>query len=278
MNTYAIGDVQGCFEPLKALMSRIEDETPHARYLLAGDLVNRGPQSLETLRFVRDLKERAISVLGNHDLHLLAVAAGARKKQSLGSLQAVLDAPDADELIHWLRHRPMVHVEKGHLLVHAGVLPQWTLEQVLSLGKEVESVLQGPGWISFMQEMYGDEPLSWRDDLAGADRLRCIVNGLTRLRFCSEAGEMEFETKEGLSEAPPGFVPWFEVEWRKTRHETIIFGHWSTLGLLLRPNLIALDTGCVWGRQLTAMRLEDRALFQVDCPVFCAQDGLSVSH
>jgi bis(5'-nucleosyl)-tetraphosphatase (symmetrical) len=163
----------------------------------------------------------------------------------------------------------MAHDEDGILLVHAGVLPQWASKQTVALAGEVESVLRGPGWTDFMQEMYGDQPARWQDDLTGTDRLRCIVNGLTRLRFCSEDGEMEFDTREGLSEAPAGFVPWFDVQARRTKNDTIIFGHWSTLGLLLRPNLIALDTGCVWGRQLTAVRLEDRALYQVDCRGFC---------
>ncbi|MCL1887079.1 MAG: symmetrical bis(5'-nucleosyl)-tetraphosphatase [Betaproteobacteria bacterium] len=276
MKTYAIGDIQGCLQPLQALMRNIERETQGARYLLAGDLVNRGPHSLETLRFIRGLGDRVVTVLGNHDLYLLAVAAGARKKQSLGSLQAVFNAPDYEELIDWLRYRPMAHGEGEYLLVHAGVLPQWTFAQTMALAKEVESVLRGPDWKDFMQEMYGDQPAKWRDDLTGMDRLRCIVNGLTRLRFCSEDGEMEFETKEGLSKAPAGFVPWFEVQARQTQHDTIIFGHWSTLGLLLRPNLIALDTGCVWGRQLTAMCLEDRTLFQVDCRDFYMPDALSV--
>jgi len=275
MKTYAIGDVQGCLESLQALMKKIEHDTPHARYLFVGDLVNRGPHSLETLRFVRHLDEKAITVLGNHDLHLLAIAAGAKKKEKSGSLQAIFDAPDGNELINWLRTRPMVHNENGMLLVHAGVLPQWSLQQTMLLAKEVESVLQGPHWIDFMREMYGDEPAKWHDDLKGTDRLRCVVNGLTRLRFCSEEGKMEFDVKEDLSAAPPGFVPWFDVQTRRTKNDTIIFGHWSTLGLLLRPNLMALDTGCVWGRQLTAVRLEDRALYQVACHEVCAPDVLS---
>lgn len=277
MKTYAIGDIQGCLEPLQILMKKIEHDTPDARYLFAGDLVNRGPHSLETLRLVRDLGERAVTVLGNHDLHLLAIAAGAEKKEKLGSLQAIFDASDREELIDWLRFCPMAHDENGLLLVHAGVLPQWTLTQTLRLAKEVETVLQGPDWKDFMRKMYGDAPARWQEDLRGMDRLRCIVNGLTRLRFCSESGEMEFDAKEGLSDAPAGFVPWFDVQSRQTKKETIIFGHWSALGLLLYPNLISLDTGCVWGRQLTAVRLEDRALYQVDCQGLCGQ-GESSTH
>ena len=268
MKTYAIGDVQGCYFPLKNLMHRIEKTTPGARYLFAGDLVERGPHSLETLRLVRGLGERAVTVLGNHDLHLLAMAAGVKKKRSPSMLRQVLDAPDCEELIEWLRHRPLAHEENGNLLVHAGVLPQWTLSQTLALAKEVESVLQGPGWIEFLRVMYGDEPSIWDDGLTGSDRLRCIVNALTRMRFCTEEGEMEFEVKDGLAWAPYGYVPWFKVGERRTKNDTVVFGHWSTLGLYLRPNLIGLDTGCVWGKALTAVCLEDRTVFQEDCRCF----------
>ncbi|MCM1511931.1 MAG: symmetrical bis(5'-nucleosyl)-tetraphosphatase [Oxalobacter formigenes] len=274
MRIYAVGDVQGCFEPLQALVRRIERETPGARYWLAGDLVNRGPHSLETLRFVRSLGERAVTVLGNHDLHLLAVAAGARKQQAMDSLDAVLNAPDSRELIDWLRTRPLAHYEAGHLLVHAGVLPQWPASQALSLAKEVETVLQGEGWADFMREIYGNQPDRWQDGLSGAERLRCIVNGLTRLRFCSEAGQMDFRAKGEVSDAPAGMVPWFEVAARRTAgSDTVVFGHWSALGLLLRRDLIGLDTGCVWGRKLTAVRLADRAVFQVDYQAGGMQDG-----
>lgn len=274
MKVYAIGDVQGCFQPLQALVRRIECETPDARYWLAGDLVNRGPQSLETLRFVRSLGERAVTVLGNHDLHFLAVAAGVRKQQAMDSLDAVLQAPDCRELIDWLRTRPLAHYEKGHLLVHAGVLPQWSAGQALSLAKEVETVLRGENWADFMAEIYGNRPDRWQDSLSGADRLRCIVSGLTRLRFCSEEGRMDFKAKGELSDAPAGMVPWFDAGTRRTAGaDTVVFGHWSALGLLLRPDLIGLDTGCVWGRELTAVRLADRAVFQVDCRGACMPDG-----
>lgn len=275
MSIYAIGDVQGCFEPLVALVARIERETPGARYWLAGDLVNRGPHSLETLRFVRSLGERAVTVLGNHDLHLLAVAAGVRKQQAMDSLDAVLQAPDSRELIDWLRTRPLAHYEGGHLLVHAGVLPQWTASQAVLLAKEVERVLQGDDWADFMGEIYGNQPDRWQDDLTGTARWRCIVNGLTRLRFCSEDGRMDFKAKGEAADAPAGMVPWFETGYRQTAgRDTVVFGHWSALGLLLRADLIGLDTGCVWGRQLTAVRLDDRVVFQVDCRgAVCTPDG-----
>jgi bis(5'-nucleosyl)-tetraphosphatase (symmetrical) len=268
MMIYAIGDVQGCQEQLQALLEKVGSAIPHPKLWFAGDLVNRGPRSLEALRQVRALGDAAVAVLGNHDLHLLAIATGIRKQHKRDTLDSILSAPDRDDLIDWLRHRPLAHLECGHLLVHAGVLPQWTARQAVELAHEVERVLQGPDWIDFLREMYGNEPAKWDDALTGVERLRCIVNGMTRLRFCRPDGEMEFHAKEGTSKAPPGFMPWFDVPGRKTEDVTVVFGHWSTLGLMLRPDLVALDTGCVWGRQLTAVRLEDRAVFQVDCPGF----------
>lgn len=266
MTIYAIGDVQGCGLQLQELLGRIEAVSPHSRLWFVGDLVNRGPLSLETLRLVRSLGESAVTVLGNHDLHLLAIAAGVRRQQRWDSLKDILDAPDRDELLDWLRCRPMAHFEDDHLLVHAGVLPQWSAERTVELAREVEAVLRGPDWVDFLHDMYGDQPARWDESLSGTGRLRCIVNGLTRLRFCSADGEMEFETKEGADSAPPGYMPWFDVPGRATEDVTVVFGHWSTLGLMLRPNLAALDTGCVWGRQLTALRLKDRAALQVECP------------
>lgn len=274
MKTYAIGDIHGCLLSLKKLIQKIEKQTPDARYLFTGDLINRGVASLETLRFVRDLGKRAITVLGNHDLHFLAIAASDEKKQLPGPLDAILKAPDKEELITWLRFCPMAYYENGYLLVHAGVLPQWSALKTIALAREVESILQDSDWRIFMGEMYGDSPAKWDDGLSGQDRMRCIINGLTRLRFCNEAGEMEFETKEGLSAAPSGFIPWFDVSSRQTQNETVIFGHWSTLGLLLRQNLIALDTGCVWGRKLTAVCLENREILQVDCQGECTPGAL----
>lgn len=268
MTTYALGDVQGCQPQLRELLKIIEEETPGAMLLFAGDLVNRGPASLETLRMVRDLGERAVAVLGNHDLHLLAVASGIRKMKPGDTIQPILDAPDRDELIDWLRHRPMAHTAEGLLLVHAGVLPQWDLTMTMELAHEVEHVLRGSDWKAFLAEMYGNSPDEWDDGLIGTARLRCIVNGLTRLRFCTAAGRMEFASKMGTDEAPSGYMPWFDVPDRRTRDDTVVFGHWSTLGLLLRDNLVSLDTGCVWGGRLTAVRLDDRKLFQVACPGF----------
>lgn len=269
MTTYALGDIQGCQPQLQQLLAMIGRETPDAGLLFAGDLVNRGPASLEALRQVKALGDRAVSVLGNHDLHLLAVACGIRPMKAGDSIQPILDAPDRDALIDWARHRPMAYaIGKGMLMVHAGVLPQWDMEKTLALAHEVEAVLRGPDWKDFLAEMYGNSPDKWDDALTGSARLRCIVNGLTRLRFCTADGQMEFASKMGTDTAPEGYMPWFDVPDRKTRHDTVVFGHWSTLGLLLRDNLVALDTGCVWGGKLTAVRLDDRALFQVDCPGF----------
>ncbi len=268
MTTYALGDIQGCQPQLRALLRMIEAETPGAKLLFAGDLVNRGPDSLGALRQVKELEDDAVTVLGNHDLHLLAVAAGIQKMKPGDSIQPVLDAPDRDELIDWLRYRPMAYTADNCLLVHAGVLPQWDLDKTMELAHEVELVLRSDDWTDFLREMYGNTPDRWDDGLTGAARLRCIVNGLTRLRFCTADGKMEFAAKMGKNDAPPGYLPWFDVPDRKTADVTVVFGHWSTLGLLLRERLIALDTGCVWGGKLTAVRLEDRALFQVACPGF----------
>ena len=266
MARYAIGDIQGCYSRLQELLERIESGTDQPRYTFVGDLVNRGPASLDTLRKIRSLGDRAQVVLGNHDLHLLAAAHGIRKPHADDTFAEILNAPDRDELIDWVRRRPLALFEDGHLMVHAGVVPQWTAQQTCSLAHEVETVLRGPGWIDFLRDMYGNQPARWSDDLTGTDRLRCIVNALTRIRFCSADGTLELASKEAAGAALPGYLPWFDVPGRKTENITVVFGHWSALGLLLRPNLIGLDTGCVWGGKLTAVCVDDRALFQVDCP------------
>lgn len=269
MGTYVIGDLQGCGQQAQALQTLIEQDEVYpqrARLLYAGDLVNRGPDSLSTLRHISALGSRAQSVLGNHDLHLLARAVGAGKDHQADTLLPILQASDRAELLDWLRFRPLAWMEDAHLIVHAGVLPQWTVEQTLALAAEVEAVLRGPDWGDFLRQMYGNSPSRWDDSLRGIERLRCIVNGLTRLRFCSAEGEMDFQTKEGADAARPGFMPWFEVPDRKTAGTPIVCGHWSSLGLLLKDDVIALDTGCVWGGKLTAVRLSDRKIYQVGCP------------
>lgn len=265
MSTYAIGDVQGCYDQLRRLLDTIAFDPAHDRLWFVGDLVNRGPQSLQTLRFVKDLGEGAVTVLGNHDLHLLVVAAGVRKPHRGDTLDPILAAPDRDELLLWLRHRNMMHAANGYAMVHGGLLPQWSIAQALALGREVENTLRGDGCHEFLRHMYGNEPIRWRDDLSGYDRLRVITNAMTRLRLCALDGAMEFSHKTGLDAMPPGYRPWYDIPKRASRDTVIITGHWAALGLIVRPDLLALDTGCVWGRRLTALRLEDRLLFQCDC-------------
>lgn len=272
MKTYFIGDLQGCHDQTLALLDRLHDiaDGPY-RILFCGDLINRGPDSLATLRLVYRLWQQGLadSVLGNHDLHLLAVVNGIHPEHASDTLSDILAAPDRDELIGWLRRRPLALLQNGHLLVHAGLLPQWSVQQALSLSDEVSSMLSGEGWISFLRQMYGNEPAAWRDDLRGADRLRCIINAMTRLRFCSADGVMDFKLKEsGTAPAGSGLMPWFEVPGRRSAADTVVFGHWSALGLRLEPQLIALDSGCVWGGKLSAVCLQDRQLVQVDCPQF----------
>lgn len=265
-SVWAIGDLQGCSCALDSLLALPEiTADTDARFWFAGDLVNRGPDSLGTLRRVISLGERAISVLGNHDLHLLAMAAGERPRRKSDTVDDILDAPDAKELVEWVRTRPLAHLEDGYLMVHAGVLPGWTAQQARDYAAEIEAVLRGPNWKKFMGKMYGNEPASWHKELKGSDRRRVIVNALTRLRFCNARGVMEFEAKESAAKAPKGYMPWFDVPHRKTAGTPIIFGHWSTLGLVHRPDLLALDTGCVWGGHLTAVRLHDRKIVQINC-------------
>ncbi|MES2048211.1 MAG: symmetrical bis(5'-nucleosyl)-tetraphosphatase [Pseudomonadota bacterium] len=266
MNTFVIGDIQGCCDQLEQLLQLIFAVDADARILFAGDLVNRGPKSLETLRLVKNMGQRADTVLGNHDLHLLAVAHGIRPAHRNDTLNDILSAPDREELLDWLRRRPLAIMEQGHLLVHAGVFPQWTAEQTMALATEVQNILRGPDWLDFLAQMYGNTPAQWNDNLQGVERWRCIINGLSRMRFCSIDGVMDFASKEGMQGAPNGFLPWFDLPNRKSENCTVVIGHWSTLGLLLRPNLISLDTGCVWGGHLSAISLNDRHLIQIACP------------
>ena len=268
MAVYAVGDLQGCLQPLKCLLERVRFNPAVDRLWLVGDLVNRGPESLETLRYLYAMRDSLVCVLGNHDLHLLAVSIGIRKPGRGDTLDDILSAPDCAELLDWLRHRPLALREDDYLMVHAGLLPQWTADQALALAREVEAALRGPDWKDFLRGMYGNEPARWDDHLQGADRLRCIVNALTRIRFCSADGTMDFHTKDGTGEAPAGFMPWFDVPGRRSTDVTVVAGHWSTLGLVVRPDFIALDTGCVWGGKLTAVCLEDREILQVDCPQY----------
>jgi bis(5'-nucleosyl)-tetraphosphatase (symmetrical) len=284
MKTYVIGDLQGCHEQAVAMLERIHAHAAEVgemapTILFAGDLINRGPDSLATLRHVRRLAMasggRIDSVLGNHDLHLLAVAYGIRPEHKSDTLAAILDAPDRDDLIDWVRRRPLAigiaTAGQQHVLVHAGLLPQWSAPQALALAGEVQAMLRGPDdqFADFLAQMYGNEPAQWSEQLAGADRLRCIINAMTRLRFCDAQGVMDFKMKEsGKADPASGLMPWFEVPDRRSQDATVVFGHWSALGLTVRPTLIGLDSGCVWGGQLSAVCLEDRSLLQVQCPQF----------
>jgi bis(5'-nucleosyl)-tetraphosphatase (symmetrical) len=260
--TYAIGDVQGCFDELSALLERVGFDPSRDRLWLVGDLVNRGPKSLEVLRFVRSLGECAVTVLGNHDLHLVCRHEGFGRERSSDTFGDVLAAPDAKRLVDWLRTRPMMHVERRYAMVHAGLLPQWTVDTALALGREVEAALAAPDYRDFLANMYGSKPIEWSDALTGWERLRVIVNAMTRMRFATREGAMDVHAKGA---APPaGHLAWFEA--RPERDEpAIVCGHWSTLGLKLTERVAALDTGCVWGGALTALRLEDRALYQEPC-------------
>ncbi len=283
MSTYAIGDLQGCAASFDALLDHVGFDPSTDRAWLVGDLVNRGPDSLGALRRAIALGDAATVVLGNHDLHLLAVAAGVRRRGAGDTLDDVLSAPDADALLDWLRHRPLAHRatigDADVLMVHAGVLPGWSVDDTMHRAAELEAALRSDGWRDTLATLFGNRPDTWRDDLVGADRLRAIVNGLTRLRFCSADGRIDFAAKDAPALAgssfpapPEGFLPWFDVATRRTRDALVVVGHWSTLGLLVRVDerarggVIALDTGCVWGGALTAVRLEDRAVFQVPCP------------
>ena len=268
MTTFAIGDVQGCFQSLDKLLELIHEKSADPDLIFLGDIVNRGPHSLATLRKIRAMSSAARVVLGNHDLHLLAVAHGIRKPHRTDTLDDILSAPDRDELLDWLRRQPLAIFENGLLFVHAGVLPQWTAQQTLALSQEVSSVLSGPDWVEFLRQMYGNLPAKWDDALKGADRLRCIINALTRIRFCTADGTMELDTSKGTESEVPGFMRWFDVPDRKTEDVTVVFGHWSTLGLIVRPDIVSLDTGCLWGGKLSALCLEDREVLQVDCPQY----------
>lgn len=265
MATYAIGDIQGCFGTLLRLLAHISFDPTRDRLWLVGDLVNRGPRSLETLRFARGLGDAAITVLGNHDLSLLMAAEGFGKPSKGDTIDDILAAPDRDELLDWLRHQRMCYVESDFCLVHAGLLPEWSVEKARGLAAEVEAALQAGNWREFLANMWGSEPAVWDDKLSGWPRLRVIVNAMTRMRFCSLAGVMDFRVKGEVEKAPEGYVPWFEVPGRRSVDTVLVTGHWSALGLKITPSLLAIDSGCLWGGALTAVRLEDRAVFQVPC-------------
>ncbi|MDZ4141704.1 MAG: symmetrical bis(5'-nucleosyl)-tetraphosphatase [Methylotenera sp.] len=268
MATYAIGDIQGCYHTFQALLARIEFDPNNDELWLVGDLVNRGSGSLEVLRWCYTHRTSLKVVLGNHDLHALVVASGFVQAHKGDTLEALLAADDKLQLLDWLRHQHLAYQAEPYpgqqyLMVHAGLLPQWTAKQALSYAAEVEAALQGDNYLDFLAGMYGNLPDCWHDDLAGLDRLRVITNALTRLRVCTAQGAMEFSFKGELPDVPEGFMPWFDVPNRAAQAAQVIFGHWSALGLQQRKNIYALDTGCLWGGQLTAMHLATKAITQV---------------
>ena len=266
MATYAIGDVQGCMKSLRQLIDIIQFDPDRDLLWFVGDLVNRGPDSLAVLRYVKGLGHSAITVLGNHDLHLLAVSIGITSLQKKDSFQDVLAAPDCKELLDWLRHRPLIHQEQGVLLVHAGLLPQWTTAQAITLAREVEAMLRSDDFTRNLSSIYfRNGKKEWTDDLSDQDRWGLTTNVMTRIRVCSEQGVPEFSFKGPLDQIPKGLKPWFQIPMRANRDETIIFGHWSAMGVFTQDNVLCLDGGCVWGRELVALRLEDRRLFRVPC-------------
>lgn len=256
MAVYAIGDIQGCYDEFRRLLEVLNFDPGRDRLWLAGDLVNRGPQSLETLRFVKSLGTAAVCVLGNHDLHLIAGVVASRKFGRKDTLTAVLQATDCDELIHWLRHRPLFHHDGGFCMLHAGLPPQWDLTQTLQIAAETEQALRGPDHELIFRNLFGNQPCLWRDDLDYQQRLRFAVNCFTRLRFCTAAGELEFTEKGAPGTQPANLLPWFAVPGRNSVDMKIIFGHWSTLGFYQGYNCFSIDTGCLWGGQLTALRLD----------------------
>lgn len=278
MALYLIGDIQGCDEALGQLLATIDFSPSRDQLVLLGDLVNRGPDSLGVLRRVMRLGDAARCVLGNHDMHLLALAHGVRPPHRKDTLDAVLQAPDRTVLLGWLRGRPLALLDRIHgqelLMVHAGVLPSWTAQQTLALAQEVAQMMASDQFDAFLQQMYGNTPEQWSPQLSGIPRWRAIVNALTRLRFCNARDRMEFDTKEGADAAPSGYLPWFDITPRRSADATVAFGHWSTLGRLARDDVLSLDTGCVWGGQLSAVRIDpgpsagrlSATWMQVPCP------------
>lgn len=273
MAIYCIGDIQGCYGAFKRLLEKIDFSPSRDQVYLLGDLVNRGPKSLKVIKRCIKHEGSIFALLGNHDLHLIARAHDARKAGKRDTLDDILQSPQRQTWIDWLRHQPLMrHIHVGGqplAMVHAGLLPQWSIAQALALATEVQAVLQSPDCAAFMHQMYGNQPDTWHDALTGTDRLRVIINAMTRLRFCTPQGRMDFDSAESADQAPAGLLPWFEAPQRQSQSTTIAFGHWSTLGIQDRNNILALDSGCVWGGCLSAVRfgasLQDRELIQVYC-------------
>lgn len=271
MATYVIGDLQGCYEALQLLLQKVSFEPTQDTLMFSGDLVNRGPQSLEVLRFVKTLPHMKI-VLGNHDLHLLAIHFGRIPSKKKDTLRSILEAPDREELLQWLRRQSLCYVnqDENYALVHAGIANMWTLQKAEQLSREVEMLIQSEEFVSFAPQMYGNTPALWQEDLQGVARYRCIINYFTRMRYCYKDGRLDFDYKGPIAKKPENLIPWFQLPERKSQNSKIFFGHWAAIGgVTNQQNLIALDTGCVWGNRLTAIRLEDMKRFHVDCGFLC---------
>ena len=269
MAVYAVGDLQGCLQPLKCLLERVAFDRTKDTLWLVGDLVNRGPESLQTLRFLYEMRDAVVCVLGNHDLHLLAVGRNVERMKKGDTLREIIEAPDAAQLLEWLRHQKLMHydAERDVAMVHAGIPPQWTLKKALRCAEEVEQALRDDNLIQpFLDGMYGNEPAKWDKDLQGVTRLRVITNYFTRMRFCTAEGKLDLKSKEGLDSAPDGYAPWFSHKDRKTKDLNIIFGHWAALeGRCSEPGIYALDTGCVWGGTMSMLNVDTRELISCEC-------------
>ncbi len=278
MPMYCIGDIQGCNAELGALLQAIDFSPSRDTLYVLGDLVNRGPDSAGVVRRLRALEGAAHCLLGNHDIHLLAVSRGIRPAHPSDTVSALLRAPDAQTLLDWLRQQPLALHANDCLMVHAGVQPDWDLAQTLACANEVSQLLLSKDWAENLAQLFGNQPARWRADLTGMDRFRCSLNTLTRIRFLDAQGSMDFVQKRGIHEAPPGLIPWFDYPARKTAHTLLAFGHWSALGLMQRPHLLALDTGCVWGGQLSAAEIHPGGqigrIAQVPCQ--CGAVGASI--
>jgi len=268
MATYAVGDIQGCLAPLQCLLKQVNFNPKKDTLWVCGDIVNRGPDSLGALRFLYEMRDSVVAVLGNHDMHLLAISRGHKKMGRNDTMQAILDAPDQQELTHWLRHLPFVYHDAslGFTLVHAGIPPMWTIKQALEKSAEIEGVLQSDKIDDYLQSMYGNTPNCWDKSLSGSARWRVITNYFTRMRFCNEYGELELDCKSGIEQAPEGYEPWFSLKNRKSKNDDIVFGHWASIeGKSDTAHVFALDTGCVWGRELSALKLDDKTWHRCDC-------------
>ena len=270
MATYVVGDIQGCFDQFQCLLKEVSFNPDRDVIWSVGDLINRGSNNLATLRWFHERRDNAVVVLGNHDLHLMAVSAGARKMSKSDTFDDILDAPDQETLIEWLHHQPLMHHEHGVTLVHAGIPPMWSVNEALNRAAEVEKVLRGPDCIRFFNAMYGNDPIAWDDQLTGMTRLRVITNYLTRMRHCTKKGKLDLISKgpTPTANALKGkkVAPWFSHEGRRTKDDLVIFGHWASIdGVTDSPNVIGLDTGCVWGNKMTLMALESRTFYRCNC-------------